>query len=541
MTAEQIDVVESLERDLDRHFFQILMEKKLFSVDIVKELLEDYYGIVSCDVMEKQISADLIDRFSHGFVTRYVLMPLELANGELLVAMANPFDVLAIDELEMMTNCRVKPVFADSQDIRMLIYARYSSSQLESIQSKFMNQESFNLNEENQIEKENVKNAPIVQFVDSILDSAVLHDASDIHIEPYENVFRVRFRIDGLLSVQKVMRLELLPNVISRIKVIGGMNISDRRLPQDGHFRMSRDDVRVEFRVNTIPTTFGEKAEIRIIYHSKSIVDKSSLGFFEEDLKQISSLLKNPHGAILVTGPTGSGKNTTLASFISELNKEDVNITTVEDPVENTIPGVNQIQVNSKIGLGFAEILTAVLRQDPDIMMIGEIRDSETAKIAIRASLTGHLVLSTLHTNDAVSSIIRLIDMGIAPYAIPASLKGVISQRLVRKICEKCKTEYAISQEDCLALDLSMDMKAFVGTGCASCQFTGYKGRFAVCEILTVNYKVKEMLENPNVSKLKAYFASNGMVTLRENILKNVILGNTSIAEMYKVVYGSEE
>ena len=543
LTEEQINEIEILEKDSAKHFFQVLIEGDYLRTELVRELLLLHYDIASCNVMEKEISTELISRFTHEFVSKYVLMPLEVINSELIVAMANPFHISAIEALELITEYDIKPLFADSQDIKMLIYAHYSASQLDSIQLQFMNRETFLEQEENEIEREAIKNSPIVQFVDSVLDSAVLYDATDIHIEPYEDMFRVRFRIDGVLWTQKTMRLELLPNVVSRIKIISDMDISDRRLPQDGHFRISKDGDKIDYRVNTIPTVFGEKIAIRVTHNAKAIINKSSLGFFEEDLKKIENLLKNPHGAILVTGPTSSGKNTTLISFLSELNSENLNIITVENPVEKIINGVNQIEVNSKIGLGFTDVLRAVLRQDPDIMMVGEIRDFETARIAIRAALTGHLVFSTLHTNDAISTINRLLDMGIEAHLIPEAIKGIISQRLVRRICEKCKVEDVVLEETKFALNLPQNIKAFRGAGCSHCRGTGYKGRFAVYEIVSMqDHKLEHLIKKTKKgnNKFKVSHLRNGMVTLRENVLRNVQMGNTTVEEMQKVVFGSD-
>lgn len=380
-------------------------------------------------------------------------------------------------------------------------------------------------------------NAKIVSFakiLDDIIKDAILKNASDIHIEPFEKNMRVRFRIDGCLHTMNVFDMEILESLISRLKVISGMDISEKRLPQDGNLKF---DDQISFRVSTIPTINGEKAVIRIIYVDSNNLNKNNLGFFEHDLERIEKLFKSPYGAIIITGPTGSGKTTTLNSFIKDLNSDEVNIVTIEDPVENIIYGVNQVNINTKINFGFEQSLRAILRQDPDIIMIGEIRDSTTANISMRSAVTGHLVLTTLHTNDAISSITRLKDMGIENFMIASALKGVICQRLVRRLCPNCKQQVKIKDVDAKILGLPIDTMVYESCGCDNCNNIGYKGRMALYEYFLVDENVRSLIQNDcSYEKLKSYLLANGFSSLIDNAKKNILLGNTSVSEVYKKI-----
>jgi type IV pilus assembly protein PilB len=360
-----------------------------------------------------------------------------------------------------------------------------------------------------------------------------MYNASDIHIEPTENNIRVRLRIDGHLSEFQSVDISLLPNLISRLKIMGNMDVSDRRLPQDGHFNQAVNSKLIDFRLSTMPTIFGEKAAIRLIYKEKSQLSKEDLGFFPHDLEKITRLFQNPYGAILLTGPTGCGKSTTLASFMQELNKEDVNIVTIEDPVEHILTGANQININPKAGLNFANALRSILRQDPDILMVGEIRDEETAQLAIQAALTGHLVLSTLHTYSAVSAITRLLDMRVPDYLAASAIKGIISQRLVRRVCEHCKTTVKISPTHARLLDLPENTEISEGKGCSHCGGTGLRGRFAVYEYFTITDELSQLIDRRRgIGIIKKYLEEHDFHSMRDNAIKNVLQGNTTPAEI---------
>ncbi len=373
-----------------------------------------------------------------------------------------------------------------------------------------------------------------MEILDNIIRDAILKNAGDIHIEPFEKIIRIRFRIDGCMHTVNKFEISLLEQLISRLKIISGMDISEKRLPQDGSFKFNEQ---ISFRVSTLPTINGEKAVIRLIYVDNNDLNKNNLGFFEEDLPYIEKLFQNPYGAIIITGPTGSGKTTTLNSFIKDLNTNEVNIVTVEDPVENIIYGVNQTNINPKINFDFPMALRAILRQDPDIIMLGEIRDSITANIAMRSAITGHLVLTTLHTNDAISSIMRLRDMGIENFMISSAVKGVISQRLVRRLCPHCKKEIKISEADAKIFSLPINTIVYESSGCEFCNNIGYKGRLALYEYFLVDEKIRSLIENKSsYDEIKYYLSEKNFLTLKDNAIKNVLLGNTSLREIYKKI-----
>lgn len=345
---------------------------------------------------------------------------------------------------------------------------------------------------------------------------------------------RVRFRIDGCLHTVNKFETEILEPLISRLKIISGMDISEKRLPQDGNLKFNE---KIIFRVSTIPTINGEKAVIRLIYVDSNDLNKNNLGFFKQDLLRIEKLFKSPYGAIIITGPTGSGKTTTLNSFIKDLNTDEVNIITIEDPVENIIYGVNQVSINTKINFGFEQSLRAILRQDPDIIMLGEIRDCVTANIAMRSAVTGHLVLTTLHTNDAISCITRLKDMEIESFMIGSALKGVISQRLVRKLCPNCKKQVKIKEVDAKILDLPQDTIVYESNGCDFCDNIGYKGRVALYEYYLVDENMRLLIQDKcSYEEIKSYLLKSGFLSLLDNAKKNILLGNTSVNEVYKKI-----
>ncbi|SKA81797.1 type IV pilus assembly protein PilB [Caloramator quimbayensis] len=388
-----------------------------------------------------------------------------------------------------------------------------------------------------------IKNISAVKIVDNIIIEAVKRKSSDIHIEPFEKYVKIRFRIDGHLYEYKRFPFEIYESLALRIKVIANIDIAEKRLPKDGRIIEKIDDNEFDFRVSTLPSIFGEKIVIRILNRNNVIIDKGQLGLKKTEIKIIDKILRSSNGMLFITGPTGSGKTTTLYTLIKEINLDDKNIVTVEDPVEYMIDGVNQVNINVKSGLTFTSILRAILRQDPDVIMIGEIRDSETAEIAVRAAITGHLVLSTLHTYNCVSTIIRLIDMGIEPYLIAASISGIVSQRLVRKICPYCQEEYEAGNYEKYMLGIEMNEKAklYRGRGCAKCNYTGYKDRTGVFEVLEISNEIREaIITCKNINDLKKLCVDRGMVTL-ENSCKDMVLhGLTTIDEYLRIVNKEE-
>ncbi len=487
-----------------------------------------------------------IEKISETIAKRYMIVPIKILDNSILIATNDPSDLFVLDDIKLITNLKPIPIYCNLQDIKEAINIYYGAKKINLIADEFekeleekKNKSSFLF--ENKKFETNTLNAPAVKLVNSIIEQAVIKNASDIHIEPFNDYVRIRIRIDSQL--QEILKLDIstLNGIVTRIKILGNMDISERRMPQDGHIDMKSEDLELDLRISTLPTIYGEKVVIRIIYKDKNIINKENIGFLSEDLEKFNKLIMNTNGIILITGPTGSGKSTTLFSAIKELNKENINIVTVEDPVENIIEGINQININTKIGLDFPQALRSILRQDPNIVMIGEIRDYETASIAIKAGITGHLVLSTLHTNDSISSIIRLIDMGIEKYMVATAIRGVIAQRLVRKVCSICCEDIEISKEDAKFLNISKDTIIKKAVGCKNCNYTGYKGRFAVYEINTITTDMKQAILNGfEYENLKQIAVKNGMNTIHNNTVKNIINGKTTIEELYRVTYIQE-
>ncbi len=481
-----------------------------------------------------------------AILKKYVMMPFEFEKGNgthLRVAMENPMDIIAIDDLAIVTNTPIVPVIATSNDILNAIDRYYGNKEAQAVAEKFSRERENHLKEEEVMEDTSVNNAPIVILVKTIIEQAVVQRASDIHIEPLETKIRIRYRVDGTLIEAGMYPLNMLSALIARIKIIGGMDISEKRKPQDGRITQQVKGMEYDIRVSLLPTVFGEKVVMRLTAKTTLTRDKKLLGFSDNEMKKFDRLLSNPHGIILVTGPTGSGKSTTLYTALSELNKADVNIVTVEDPVEANVDGINQVQVNPKADLTFASALRSILRQDPDIIMIGEIRDTETASIAVTASITGHLVVSTLHTNSAASSITRLADMGVESYLIADSVVGVIAQRLVRRLCS-CKQVRSLLDIDYQFLDLDPKQESLVyePKGCPICNETGYMGRIGVYEIMVVTNKLKSIISRGgNAEEIQNQALLEGMNTLKNSARALVLQGITSIDEMRRIAYSNEE
>ncbi len=386
-----------------------------------------------------------------------------------------------------------------------------------------------------------MESAPVVRLINSVLQHSIKSSASDIHIEPTAGNLKVRFRIDGQL--QEVMNSSMMAHsaIITRIKIMGGMDIAEKRIPQDGRVETKVDGKNVDLRLSILPTVYGEKVVIRILGGSSGALSRDQLGLSKANEILFDKITKSPNGIILVSGPTGSGKTTTLYSLLKEVNTPEVNIITVEDPVEYKLDGVNQVQVNTKAGLTFASGLRSILRQDPDIIMIGEIRDSETAQIAIRASITGHLVLSTIHTNDAASSVARLVDMGVESYLVTSSLVGVVAQRLVRNVCSHCKTAYKPSHSEMMLLKMKEPVPLYKGAGCPVCNYTGYKGRSAIHEIIVMTREIRELVNRGgSIDQINQIAARQGTINLRESCAELVLEGRTTVDEMLKVTYSTE-
>lgn len=472
--------------------------------------------------------------------TKYKLLPIGMRNNKLLVAMQNPNDIIAIDDIQLLTGYEVEPVVVPDRELNAVL------EQFTNI-SKNIEEQSDDEEEETEngiTEDDAINEKPAVLLVNQIMNNAVKAGASDVHIEPQEKFTRVRFRIDGVLHEMMQQPLKLHPLISSRIKVMGGMDIAERRIPQDGRITLKVEDKTIDVRVASLPSAYGEKITLRLLNRSSRMITLTELGFPDIQLKRYSEVMRLPYGFILITGPTGSGKSTTLYATLAEINTPDKNIITLEDPIERRMSGINQIQMNAKAGMTFASGLRSILRSDPDIIMVGEIRDRETAKIAVESALTGHLVFSTLHTNDAPGAVTRLGEMGVEPYLTASSLVGVIAQRLVRLLCPQCKKAFTMSREEILKIapDFPLNpgeesVTLYKAVGCLSCNHTGYRGRKGVYEFLRVSEKMQKLiLNNSSTNEIRELAISEGMNTLRMDGLIKVKQGLTSMEELLRVV-----
>jgi type IV pilus assembly protein PilB len=518
----------------------------------ILQFLAKTYKLPSVNLEKIKLDPDVVRIIPVDVARRHKLIAIKRTGPILMVAMADPTNLSAIDEINFLTGYNAEPVVALEHQVIKAIEEYYGvkEEQVPSGQEDF--QEIFDTEEgglEVVEEKEAEEGAeelmraaedkPVVKFVNKLMHDAIRLKASDIHIEPYEKEFRIRFRIDGVLQEVVKPPLKMKDAIISRVKIMSKMQLDEKRRPQDGRIKMRVGNNDIDMRVSCLPTVFGEKIVIRILDKSNLQLDMTKLGFEEDQLKHFKEAISKPYGMVLITGPTGSGKTTTLYSALSELNKIDVNISTAEDPVEYNLPGINQVHIREEVGLSFAAALRAFLRQDPDIIMVGEIRDYETAEIAIKAALTGHLVLSTVHTNDAPSTVTRLLNMGIEPFLLTASLNLVGAQRLCRKICQNCKEEEKVSPKVLLELGMTPDevegLKVYRGRGCEKCN-GGYKGRIAVYEIMPLYEELKELiLNNASAGELKRAAIALGMKTLRRSALNKLKEGMIDIKEVMRV------
>lgn len=507
------------------------------------------------DVLSRQLGIDSVDLHTSGLqdaaiglvpediMKKYGLVPFAIDENNsniLKVAMSDPMYLPAIDDVSLITNMEVKPYFATTSQIAVQLDRMFGKKQAMEAAAQYQKEHADELLAEEAEGNVDVENAPIVKIVRTMLEQAVRQGASDIHIEPLERILRVRYRIDGALREVMDYNTSLLPAMIARIKIMSGLDISEKRKPQDGRLTLQVDNKEYDVRVSVLPTVFGEKSVMRLTAKDGLTRDKIYLGLTKEDEERLDNILLNPHGIILVTGPTGSGKSTTCYTILNELNTEEVNIITVEDPVEANVDGVSQVQVNPKAELTFASALRSILRQDPDIIMIGEIRDGETAGIAVKASITGHLVISTLHTNSTSASITRLIDMGVEPYLIGDSVVGIIAQRLVRRLCAACKMKKEASPKEKKLLGIPEEESQIIyePCGCVVCGGIGYKGRTAIYEIMTISNRLRASIhDRVTADELKRIAVSEGMNTLQMAAARKVRDGVTSFAEMIKVAY----
>ena len=532
----------SRQKGTGRKLGEVLVDEGLASEDNIARALSSQLHYDMIELQNIEIDPEVLKLVPANVLKKYKVLPFEFSQDTMMlrVAMADPMDMAAMDDINIITNMQVEPVVATTSSVMLAIDQYYGQADMNSALEEYTREKESQMEEQEDLYSEDVNNSPIVQLVKGMIEQAVRQRSSDIHIEPMERQVRIRYRIDGALYEKAVYNIRLLPAMVARIKIIGGMDISEKRKPQDGRITQIVDRREYDIRVSILPTVYGEKIVMRLTSKNALSREKSQLGLSPDELKKFDHILKNPHGILLVTGPTGSGKSTTLYTALSELNKEDVNIITVEDPVEANIDGINQVQVNNKANLTFASALRSILRQDPDIIMIGEIRDQETASIAVQASITGHLVVSTLHTNSAASTITRLADMGIEPYLIADSTIGVIAQRLVRRLCPDCKKAKKADADDLelLMRDPQEDITIYEPCGCPRCDNTGFRGRIGVYEIMEVTQPLKTIIsKNGSAEDIKNKALEEGMSTLRMSATKYVLEGITSVPEMMRVSF----
>ena len=546
ISEEQLSEALKMQKIQGKKLGEILIEQNMVTEDIIIEAVESQTGIKKVDLNGIYFDRKSISLISQKLCEKYILIPFGFENNKIKVALSDPLNIIAIDDVTIASGFEIESFISRKADIKKFIEVYYSSQQISNaaiqLSKETAEHKSAKINVE---EMDDVKSAPVVKMVDYLFRNAIEMKASDIHIEPYEKEIRIRYRIDGQLQIVNRISPDSLGPLVTRIKILANLNIAEKRIPQDGKIIVNMEDGRknVDLRVSVLPVVNGEKIVIRILNTGNNNLTKKDLGMNDKNMKKLDRIISNPHGIILVTGPTGSGKSTSLYAVLKELNKPNVNIVTVEDPVEYTLDGINQVSVNNKAGLTFASGLRSILRQDPDIVMIGEIRDNETAEIATKAAITGHLVLSTLHTNDAPSSIIRLCDMGIKPYLVATSVVGIMAQRLVRRICPNCDEEYEATdyEKEILNYDKSKSLKLHRGKGCTYCNETGYKGRVGVYEIMEITRHHREaIIAGKSADELRDISIANGMTTLGEECSKLVIMGITSLNEMATITLLNE-
>ena len=531
ITYEQLEEVNAIQKQTGQATFYILIDHKFAKEKDVLRILAKSLGMDYLDNLSFNTSPDAIRVFPENLARKYRMTPLKVDEGTLTLATSNPFNLNAVEDIGMILGINIQTILAPKVEIDSTIERLYSKKILDKTR---VNQ----IDSSDGTDDNDVEGSPIVRIVNNLIMEAYKRNASDIHIEPEANYTRVRLRIDGDLVKYINFDNDMHSLISTRIKIISGLNIAEKRIPQDGSFQFNYEFKKIDIRVSTLPTPYGENIVLRLLGADQNIeYSLSGLGLSPKTLEIIEKAIKVPHGIILVTGPTGSGKTTTLYSILSKLAVPSKAIKTVEDPIERKFEGITQVQVNQKAGLTFAVGLRSILRQDPDIIMIGEIRDGETAEIAIRAAITGHLVLSTIHTNDALSSVVRLVDMGIEPFKVGSSLVCVIAQRLIKKNCIHCKEQVELSPTEKRLLRVDYD-HVYKGRGCDKCNHTGYSGRLAAFEIVLVDQKLEELIsKNASMETLRAYAIEKKMQMLRDEVIEFLNQGLTSVDEALRVLY----
>ena len=544
ITQEQLEEALTIQKQKKERLGDVLIESNIITERQLIEALQMQLGVDFIDLTAISIPLELAKFVPRAIAKKYNVVPVKLVKDELFVAMSDPLNFVAQEEIKAASHKRVVPMISTRRATEQAIGTLYGSEGTARAIEEMKREVGTSTPDivpvqMNQTDAGNASAAPTIRFVNSVIERAFLERASDIHLEPQEGEMVVRMRIDGILRKILTVPANLQSNVISRLKIMGGMNIAEHKIPQDGHAIQSVRGHSLDLRISSMPTVYGEKMVLRLLDKSAQALSKSQLGLEGQDLDNYNALLRNTSGVILLVGPTGSGKSTTMCNMIRDLSREEINIVTLEDPVEYHIPGVSQCQINEKTGMTFASGLRAILRQDPDIISVGEIRDGETASIAMRAAITGHLVFSTLHTNDAVSAVYRLKDVGVEPWLVASALRGVVSQRLLRKVCPHCKKGYQPSAEELALLGMPEDSHVtfYKGEGCPECHHSGYVGRRAAFEILMLSGRLRRLIsEGANEERLTEEARKNGFRSMRESCRRLVLEGVTSAEEAARII-----
>ena len=540
VTEAQVDEALEIQKTSKALIGSILTQLGYCTEEDIARIMAQKTGYRYVSIDEIGVNVAAANLITPEVAVRNNVLPLYQEDKTLYVAMKNPNDIITIDNLHLMTGLEICPVVVSDMELAAAIE---NFANMNSAVDSYDDDDLPDAQEES--EELSIDDKPAVQLVNQIINNAIKSGASDVHVEALEKMMRVRFRIDGVLQEVLQNPIKLFPSVVSRVKVLGGMDIAEKRIPQDGRATVRYEDKTLDVRIATMPTVYGEKIVMRLLERNKGNVSIKDIHFSERQFPRFDKAIHMPYGFVLVTGPTGSGKSTTLYATLAEISTLEKNVITLEDPVERRMAGINQVQMNNRAGMTFAAALRSVLRSDPDIVMVGEIRDGETAKIAVEAALTGHMVLSTLHTNDAAGAVTRLEEMGVEPFLTASSLVGVLAQRLVRKLCPKCKEEVTMTREEMLKIlpDFPVDQypeetfKIYKPKGCLTCNNTGYKGREAVFEFLTVTEEMKKLiLDRANGADIKALAISQGMHTLKDEGIYKVMHGRTSIEELLRVI-----
>jgi type IV pilus assembly protein PilB len=537
---KQLDESLRIQMEEKKRLGEVLINKGYVTELDMLNVLQEQLNIKYVKIADTEVDPAIPNLITEKIARRYELIPIALKDDVLTVAMVDPINFFAREDITLITGYQIEPVISLRHEIMTAIDMFYTSTVSDDIYNELNKDYDLDNYDDESLsdEQAEINNAPIVKLLNSIIEQAVKLRASDIHIEPFEKVIRVRYRIDGDLIEMLTPSIKVHSAIVTRIKIMSKLNIAEKRVPQDGKVEIDVDGRTVDLRISILATIYGEKVVIRLLDRSGRVHKKEDIGFSEYNGKVFDKLIQNPNGIILMTGPTGSGKTTTLYAALMSINDISKNIITIEDPVEYRMKGINQTQINNKAGVTFAAGLRSILRQDPDVIMVGEIRDGETAEIAVRAAITGHLVFSTVHTNDTASTVARLADMGIEKFLLSSSLVGVVAQRLVKKLCRHCKFEYSTNVSDAELLNVPVGTKIYGKKGCSQCNYTGYSGRTAIHEILPITKRIRKCINNgDNADEIKDEAMEEGMITLREDAIRLVLNGTTSMDEMLRITF----